>query len=54
LPYLRAVITPVKRGDVVIFFTDGIRRDFLSEPIPAGSPRAHRGPHLRQIQEKHR
>ena len=38
LPYLRAVVTPVKRGDVVIFFTDGIRRDFLSEPIPAGSP----------------
>jgi hypothetical protein len=38
LPYLRAVVTPVNRGDLVIFFTDGIRRDFLSEPIRAGSP----------------
>ncbi len=38
LPFLRAVVTPVNRGDLVIFFTDGIRRDFLFEPIPAGSP----------------
>jgi hypothetical protein len=38
LPYLRAVVTPLNSGDLVIFFTDGVRRDFLSEPIPAGSP----------------
>jgi negative regulator of sigma-B (phosphoserine phosphatase) len=39
LPHLRAVVTPVNPGDLLIFFTDGIRRDFLSEPpIPGHSP----------------
>jgi negative regulator of sigma-B (phosphoserine phosphatase) len=37
LPWLRAAVTPVNAGDLVIFFTDGIRRDFLLEPIPAQS-----------------
>jgi len=39
LPVLRAVVTPVYPGDLLIFFTDGIRQDFLSEPpIPGHSP----------------
>ena len=39
LPSLRAVVTPINPGDLLIFFTDGIRRDFLSEPpIPGHSP----------------
>lgn len=38
LPSLRAVVTPLCPGDLLIFFTDGIRRDFLSEPIPGQSP----------------
>jgi negative regulator of sigma-B (phosphoserine phosphatase) len=38
LPSLRAVVTPVNAGDLLVFFTDGIRRDFLSEsPIPGHS-----------------
>jgi len=37
-PSLRAVVTPVSIGDLLILFTDGIRRDFLSEPpIPGHS-----------------
>jgi serine/threonine protein phosphatase PrpC len=32
LPSLRAVIHPVNPGDLLILFTDGIRRDFLSGP----------------------
>ena len=39
MPSLRAVVTPVNVGDLLIFFTDGIRRDFLNEPpIPGHSP----------------
>ena len=39
LPSLRAEVTPFNPGDLLIFFTDGIRRDFLSEPpIPGHSP----------------
>ena len=38
IPLLRAVVTPVSPGDLLIFFTDGVRRDFLSEPIPAQAP----------------
>jgi phosphoserine phosphatase RsbX len=38
MPSLRAVVTPVSPGDLVIFFTDGVRRDFLSELIPAQVP----------------
>lgn len=39
LPSLRAVVTGVNSGDLLVFFTDGIRRDFLSEPIiPGHSP----------------
>lgn len=38
LPSLRATVTQVNPGDLVIFFTDGIRRDFLSEPIVRQSP----------------
>jgi hypothetical protein len=39
LPPLSADVTPMKKGDLVILFTDGIRRDFLSEPIPRQSPK---------------
>jgi hypothetical protein len=39
LPPLHAVVTPLNPGDLVIFFTDGLRRDFLSEPIPRVSPK---------------
>lgn len=49
LPSLRAAVTPVNPGDLVIFFTDGIRRDFLSEPIPRQSPQLIAG----RICEKH-
>ena len=39
LPWLRAVVNPVSPGDLLFLFTDGIRRDFLSEPpIPGHSP----------------
>lgn len=39
LPSLRATITPVALGDLLIFYTDGIRGDFLLEPpIPGHSP----------------
>ena len=38
IPSLRAVVTPLNTGDLLIFFTDGIRRDFLSEPVPAQTP----------------
>jgi negative regulator of sigma-B (phosphoserine phosphatase) len=38
MPSLRAVVTPMSVGDLLIFFTDGIRRDFLREPpIPGHS-----------------
>ena len=33
LPPVRAVVTPINPGDLLILFTDGIRREFLSEPI---------------------
>ena len=37
-PLLRAIVTSVSPGDFLILFTDGIRRDFLSEPpIPGHS-----------------
>jgi hypothetical protein len=39
LPPLHTVVTPMHPGDLLIFFTDGIRRDFLSEPIPRQSPK---------------
>ncbi len=38
IPSLRAVVTPVSPGDLLIFFTDGVRRDFLSELISAQTP----------------
>ena len=39
MPSLRAVVTPVSVGDLLILFTDGVRRDFLREPpIPGHSP----------------
>jgi negative regulator of sigma-B (phosphoserine phosphatase) len=39
MPALRAVVTPISAGDLLILYTDGIRRDFLSEPpIPGHSP----------------
>lgn len=38
LPLLRAIVTPLGAGDLLIFYTDGIRRDFLLEPpIPGHS-----------------
>jgi len=43
VPALRAVVTPVNPGDLVIFFTDGIRRDFLSGPIARQSPQVIAG-----------
>jgi serine phosphatase RsbU (regulator of sigma subunit) len=44
LPSVRAAVTPLTPGDLVIFFTDGVRSDFLSEPIVGLSPQqiAHR------------
>ena len=44
LPPLRALVTPVNRGDVVIFYTDGIRGDVVFEPAYRASPEliAHR------------
>jgi len=44
LPSLRALVTPVNRGDLVIFYTDGIRGDILFAPFSRGSPEliAHR------------
>jgi len=38
IPSLRAVVTPVRPGDLLIFFTDGVRMEFLSELIPAQPP----------------
>jgi hypothetical protein len=38
LPRLRAVVTPMNRGDLIIFYTDGIRGDALSHPIARNSP----------------
>jgi|SRR5579863_7838051 len=38
LPALRAVVTPVYPGDLLILFTDGMRRDFLSDPIAGQQP----------------
>lgn len=38
IPSLRAVVTPVSPGDLLIFFTDGVRRDFLSELIIGHAP----------------
>jgi negative regulator of sigma-B (phosphoserine phosphatase) len=39
LPPLRAIASPINPGDLLILYTDGIRRDFLSEPpIPGHSP----------------
>jgi hypothetical protein len=38
LPSLRALVTPVNRGDLVILYTDGIRGDALFTPIPRRSP----------------
>ncbi len=38
IPSLRAMVNPVNDGDLLIFFTDGVRRDFLSEPLPAQAP----------------
>ena len=38
LPTLRAAVTSVNPGDLLIFFTDGIRQHLLSKPIPGQSP----------------
>lgn len=38
IPSLRAVVTPVSPGDLLIFFTDGVRMEFLSELIPTQPP----------------
>jgi hypothetical protein len=38
LPFLRAAVTPINRGDLLIFYTDGIRGDVLFEPIARRSP----------------
>ena len=38
LPPVRAAATHLNPGDTVIFFTDGIREDFLSEPRLGQSP----------------
>ena len=38
MPLIRAVVNPVKPGDLLFLFTDGIRRDFLPDPpIPGQS-----------------
>jgi hypothetical protein len=44
LPPLRASVTPVNRGDLVMLYTDGIRGDVLFDPISRRSPEliAHR------------
>jgi serine phosphatase RsbU (regulator of sigma subunit) len=39
LPRVSCQTTPVARGDVVIFATDGIRRDFADGLVPSGSCR---------------
>ncbi|HEV8717735.1 MAG TPA: SpoIIE family protein phosphatase, partial [Candidatus Binatia bacterium] len=33
LPPLRATVLPVRRGDMLIFATDGIRSSFIQEPL---------------------
>src|SRR5215813_8428000 len=33
LPSLRATILPVRRGDLLIFATDGVRSSFIQEPL---------------------
>jgi serine phosphatase RsbU (regulator of sigma subunit) len=33
LPPLRAALLPVRPGDLLIFATDGVRRNFLQEPV---------------------
>lgn len=38
LPGLRAVVTPINPDDLLVFFTDGVRGDFLSEPIAGQTP----------------
>ena len=38
LPSLRAAITPVNLGDLLIFFTDGIQPEFLLKPLPGQAP----------------
>lgn len=40
VPHLSAQTTAVARGDVLIFATDGIRRDFADVLVPSGSCRA--------------
>lgn len=40
LPQLSAQTTKIARGDVLIFATDGIRRDFADDLVPSGSCRA--------------
>jgi phosphoserine phosphatase RsbX len=37
LPRLSARTTPIGRGDVLIFATDGIQRDFADHLVPSGS-----------------
>lgn len=39
LPRLSAQTTKIARGDVLIFATDGIRRDFADDLVPTGSCR---------------
>jgi phosphoserine phosphatase RsbX len=38
LPALRAVVASINPDDLLIFFTDGIRGDFLSQPILGQAP----------------
>jgi len=38
LPHLRPMVTPIHRGDLVVFYTDGIRADALFEPVSRRSP----------------
>ena len=38
LPPMRPAVTPLSPGDLVILFTDGVRADFLSEPIIGRPP----------------
>jgi len=39
LPSVRAVVTALSPGDIVIFYTDGIQAEFLSESYVGQSPR---------------
>jgi serine phosphatase RsbU (regulator of sigma subunit) len=40
MPALRATVTTVSRGDMVILATDGVRSDFADAPMPSAEPQA--------------